>query len=419
MIGPVIRISWLALVRDRYALVLSFVVPIAFFSILALVFGGLGREALPPVRVAVIDADRTAVSALLVQALERESALAVERPPEGDTAPTRENAARLVRRGDAPTAIVVPEGFGDHFARFPAETLTVELFSDRAVDPVAYHVVEGLLQRAVILAAPDRLVRGVTQWLEEEAGALTPAQHELLDVVARSVGPSAAGSAEPVASPLRVAVTDVAAPVGREGKNVVSYYAAGIGVMFLLFTMTTAMRGLIAEQETGTLERLLSTDLTMGRLLLARWLFATVLGCAQLAVMFLWGWAVFGVDLFGQSHLSGVAVMTVTAAAAAATFGLVLGTACRTPGQLQGLATVVILLMSALGGSMVPRYLMPEAMRRLGLVTFNAWAVIGYEKVFWRDAPVAALWPQVTMLAGMTVVGLAIARRLARRWESA
>lgn len=419
MIGPVVRISWLALARDRYALVLSFVVPIAFFSILALVFGGLGREGLPPVRVVVVDEDRTVMSALLVKALEHESALAVERLPKDVVAPSREDAHRLVRRGDAPAAIVVPEGFGERFARFPAETLTVELFSDRAADPVAHHVVGGLLQRAVILAAPDRLVRGVARWLEEEAGALTPAQRAILDDVAKSVGEAGAGSAGRVASPFRVEVTDVQAEVGREGKNVVSYYAASIGVMFLLFTMTTAMRGLIAEEETGTLERLLSTDLTMGRLLLARWMFATVLGCAQLAVMFLWGWVIFGVDLFGYGHLPGVIVMTLTAAAAAATFGLVLGTACRTQAQLQGLATVVILLMSALGGSMVPRYLMPEAMQRLGLVTFNAWAVMGYEKVFWHDAPIAALWPQVSVLAGMTVAGLPVARRLARRWESA
>jgi ABC-2 type transport system permease protein len=110
--------------------------------------------------------------------------------------------------------------------------------------------------------------------------------------------------------------------------------------------------------------------------------------------------------------------MTVAAASAAATFGLVLGAACRTSEQLQGLATVTILLMSALGGSMVPRYLMPESMQRLGLLTFNAWAVIGFERVLWRDAPVAALWPQLAVLGGMTVVGAAVARRLARRWES-
>lgn len=414
MIGPVFRISWLALVRDRYALVLSFLVPIAFFSILALIFGRMGGNGLPPVRVAVLDEDQSAVSALLVSALEREPALVVERSRVAPTLDARATALRMVRSGDAPVAVVVPAGFGGHFERFPAETVTVELFSDRTADPVAHHLVGGLLQRAVVLAAPDRLVRGITRWIEAEGGALTAAQRDLLDEIAGSIG----APRRPGASPFQVVATDVQAESGRQGRNVVSYYAAGIGVMFLLFTMTTAMRGLSAEQEIGTLERLLSTGLTMRRLLAARWMFATALGCVQLGVMFLWGWAVFGVDLFGKGHLPGMVVMTITAAAAAASFGLVLGTACRTPAQLQGLATVVILLMSALGGSMVPRYLMSEGMRRVGLVTFNAWAVMGYEKVFWRDAPVAALWPQVAMLGGMTLVGLAVAGWLGRRWES-
>lgn len=419
MIGPVVRISWLALVRDRYALVLSFLVPVVFFTILALVFGGVGREMMRPIRVAVVDEDATAESGLLVKALRSEAALTVEVRPHDAATPARDAAGAIVQHGEAPAAILVPAGFGTHLARFPGETLTVELFTDRAADPVAQHVVGGLLQRALVLAAPDRLVRGVAKWVEDEAGALTPAQHGLVDDVAKSVGGASADAGGTVASPFRVVVTDVQGAPGREGRDVVSYYAASIGVMFLLFTMTTAMRGLISEQETGTLERLLATNLTMDRLLLARWLFATALGCVQLAVMFVWGWAVFGVDLFGHGHLRGAIVMTVAAAAAAATFGLVLGAACRTQAQLQNLATVVILLMSALGGSMVPRYLMPEAMQRVGLVTFNAWAVKGYEKVFWRDAPLAELWPELTVLAGMTVVGLAVARRLARHWESA
>jgi len=415
MIGPLLRISWLALARDRYALVLSFLVPIVFFSILALIFGGVGGKSLAPVRVVVLDEDRSAMSALLLTALEREAALVVERPGVESGVDARETAHLLVRRGEAPAVIVVPAGFGGRFARFPADTVTVELFSDGTADPVAHRLVGGLLQRAVVLAAPDALLRGVTRWLEEQAGDLTEAQRDLLDEIADSVDDSKRTGA----SPFQVVVTDVQSEGGREGRNAVSYYAAGIGVMFLLFTMTTAMRGLSSEQEIGTLERLLSTGLTMRRLLLARWLFATTLGCVQLAVMFLWGWAFFGVDLFGQGHLPGVLAMTLVSAAAAATFGLVLGTACRTSAQLQGMGMVLILLMSALGGSMVPRFLMSEAMQQLGLLTFNAWAVIGYQKVLWHDAPLAALWPQAAMLGGMTIIGLAIATRLGRRWESA
>ena len=47
-----------------------------------------------------------------------------------------------------------------------------------------------------------------------------------------------------------------------------------------------------------------------------------------------------------------------------------------------------------------------------------AWAIDGYQKVFWYETGLASLWPQVSVLALVTVVSMAIARRLARRWEA-
>ena len=67
---------------------------------------------------------------------------------------------------------------------------------------------------------------------------------------------------------------------------------------------------------------------------------------------------------------------------------------------------------------MFPRFLMSETLQRASLVGFNAWALDGYLKVFWREAPLAALAPQVGALLGFTALFLFLARRLARRWEA-
>jgi len=56
-------------------------------------------------------------------------------------------------------------------------------------------------------------------------------------------------------------------------------------------------------------------------------------------------------------------------------------------------------------------------LQKAGLLTFNAWALDGYLKVFWRNAPLWQLWPQVSMLVGLTGTFLLAARLLARRWE--
>jgi ABC-2 type transport system permease protein len=151
--------------------------------------------------------------------------------------------------------------------------------------------------------------------------------------------------------------------------------------------------------------------------LVGKWLLLTLIGFLQLCVMFLWARIAFQLPLF--SHLPGFVVMTAITAAAAAALGLVLATLAKSRGQLSGFSTILILTMSALGGSMFPRFLMSAGMQKVGLVTFNAWALDGYLKVFWRNAPVWQLWPQLSVLAVLTSVFLGVARLLARRWERA
>jgi ABC-2 type transport system permease protein len=50
-------------------------------------------------------------------------------------------------------------------------------------------------------------------------------------------------------------------------------------------------------------------------------------------------------------------------------------------------------------------------------VTINAWAIDGFQKVFWREEPLTHLWPQVTVLLGVALALFLLARRAARRWE--
>jgi ABC-2 type transport system permease protein len=148
------------------------------------------------------------------------------------------------------------------------------------------------------------------------------------------------------------------------------------------------------------------------------------MGTIQVAIMFVWASLFFHLELFTASRLAGFIAMAVITAAAAAGFGLVLATACKTRAQLGGTSSVVILTMSAVGGSMVPRFVMPKFMETLGLFTFNGWALDGFLKVFWYGDvhasalnSILALTPQLAMLTALTVVFLVVARTLARRWE--
>jgi ABC-2 type transport system permease protein len=94
-----------------------------------------------------------------------------------------------------------------------------------------------------------------------------------------------------------------------------------------------------------------------------------------------------------------------------------LGAACRTRAQLGAFSTLIVLTISAIGGSMFPRFIMPESLQKFGLIAFNTWAIEGFTKVFWREAPLPSLWPQVSVLLGFALVFFFVCRRLARRWE--
>jgi ABC-2 type transport system permease protein len=428
MILPIIRTAIVSLRRDRAALALSFILPISFFSIFAAIFGGQ-RDATPKIHVILVDEDQSTASQQLVHALQRESSLVImTRPTSKDktatpdyTAATAEDA---VKAGDAPVALIVPKGFGQNPISFgPAQTGSgIQLLNDSS-DIIAPQMVIGLLQKAAMTSMPVAMAEQGMKYTDRYIGGLTPGQRKTmesnldtlrelqknggLDTTASS-GNSSGG----------IISVHERAVVGENKKNpMVSFYAAAIGVMFLLFTASGSAGVLLDEADSGTLDRVLSSHITMTTLLAGKLTYNTLLAFTQLTVMFLWAWAVFHVDLF--SHIPGFIVMGLSTAVAVAAFGMLLASMCHTRAQLGAVSTLLILIMSSVGGSMFPRYLMPEGMQKAGLFTINAWAIDGFTKVFWRDLPITALWPQVSVLLATGIVLFLIARRIARRWEFA
>ena len=400
MIGTVVRVGLLRMWHGRVALLLDFAVPIAFFTIFAFIFGGqVGLGKSPRVNVALVDEDGTDLSRKLLEALAGQDTLRVYSPEGGEggatvfaeVGPARE----LVLKGGLPLAVVVPRGWAASFLGTGEEAADVQVLADSS-DPVATQVVSAL-------------IRQVAGQIRAEQ-----ARQQIASVLGPSAAPFAVSAAARFTRPVGVEVVEILA--AGKASPVVSMYAAGIAVMFLLFGAVGGAGSLLEEEESQTLERLMCSSLGMTRLLAGKWLLLTIVGVVQVTVMFAWAQLAFGVDLLG--HLPGFAVMTVVTAGAASSLALALAAACRTRAQLNAVAIILILTMSALGGSMVPRYVMSGTMREIGRLTFNAWALDGYTKVFWRGLPLRALLPEVAVLVAVAVALFALARLLARRWES-
>jgi ABC-2 type transport system permease protein len=410
MITSVFRTGWMGLRRDRAALIFTFVVPIVFFSIFAAVFGAQGTKSkTPTVKVAVVDLDQTPQSRRLIEALRKDSALRILTASNAKSAAfTEQTAEAYVRAGSGPVALIVPKGFGAKPIQFGGGSGPAFRILADAADPIASQLVSGLLQKTIFTAMPDTMMTAGVNAMDQLGANLTPEQKSKLQQSISAVPQNGGGSGG-----IKIETKDL---MGENKKNpVVALYAAGIGVMFLLFTAANAGGGvLLEENESGTLDRILSTRVTYTGLLLGKWLYLWSLGVVQLTVMFIWGALVFKLQLF--DHLAGFFVMAIATSAACSAFGLLIASIAKTRQQLSAISTLAVLSISALGGSMFPRFLMPESMQKMGLVLFNAWALDGLTNVFWRDAPLQSLMLPVLVLAAWAAVFFFTARHLTRRW---
>jgi ABC-2 type transport system permease protein len=440
MIGAILQTSFRSLRRDRGAFVMSFVLPIGFFTIFGFVFGSMRTSSTPRVSVLVVDEDHSGASRSLIRGLLQEPSLDAATHPKATKempAPadyTAATAEAAVRSGNAPAALIIPAGFGANPIAFGpgsgsgSARPTFRIMHDSA-DPVAAQVVAGMLQKIVMMSLPATMATAGSQYFDREIGGLTPQQRKQMDAGLAYLrqlqdqggsgsqnaqgGAAASNSASNFGGFVAVDIEDV---VGKSKRNpMIAYYAAGVGVMFLLFTASAAGGSLLDESDSGALDRVLSARVTMTALLAGKMTYSALLAFAQLTLMFLWAWLVFHLDFF--SHIPGFLVMTAVTSFAVAAFGMLLASLARTRGQLAAFSTLIILTMSALGGSMFPKFLMPPAMIRVGYFTFNSWAISGYTKVFWRDEPIRSLGTEVTVLVASGVVLFVLGRWFARKWE--
>jgi len=406
--AAVFRAMLLGLLRDRAALAMSFLLPAVFFLIFAAIFAGATGEQLR-LKVAVADEVGDEISARLVRAIRADPALLSV----GEENLSRELVRDWVRRGTADVGLVIRAdaepldslgGFG------PAPIIIV---SD-PVRGVAVPMLKGQVQKAYFSAMPDVALGSVMDLIEDQFIELNADQREDLESGLDELREEAeAGDASGWG--FEDLFEDESVAGQSAAKNHVAYYAGAVAILFLMFSAVHGAISLLEERDSGILDRVLAGPGSIKVVVNGKFFFLVVQGFVQVAVIFVIAWLVHGVDL--PSHVLPWTVTTLLAAAAAAAMALVIAAACRTKRQAQTLANVAILVVSALGGSMVPRFFMPQFVQDLGWFTPNTWALEAYTAIFWRDEPLGSLLLPWIMLAAAAILGLWIAQWAARRLE--
>lgn len=380
--------------KDKTAVFLSLLLPIALMTIFALMYGGIGgSKESKPITLLFTDQDNTEISKEIYAKLDSLDGLKLVSKPLAE-------AKDLIKKGKSASAFVLYKGFQDSVNS--GQKLPMELFYDEAKE-----IEIGMLQQALWsnlfgLTMKKSIKGKVDDWVKKKNPNLSSAE---LDDIRAQVSEQfdgfeqSEGNSE-IENDSKLPTT---ALVGekKNGNLGLVQAVSGMAIMMLLFSVSASGASLLTEKEEGTLRRLLVAPISPQSILYGKMLSTLFLAILQLTVMFLFAWLALGLDIF--INLPALILMILSSAIACSSFGIFMASVCKSRKQVESLSTLIILVISALGGSMMPMFFMPAIMQKVAVISVNYWAMDGFFDIFWRQLPIIDIIPNVIVLLGIGV----------------
>jgi ABC-2 type transport system permease protein len=160
-------------------------------------------------------------------------------------------------------------------------------------------------------------------------------------------------------------------------------------VFSMFFVVIPISNTFIAERNYGTLLRLQSMNISTGLLLAGKLLPFFIVNLIQVVLMILVG--VYVVPLFGGDALtmgdsfSGLLLITIAVSFCSISFALLVASVAKTTEHATTIGGVFNIIFGALGGIMIPKFVMPEFMQTLAVLSPMSWGLDGFLDIFLRN----------------------------------
>ncbi|MGZ4358203.1 MAG: ABC transporter permease [Gaiellaceae bacterium] len=362
--------------RDRSALLTAFVVPMALATIFGLTLHNASSGKLS-FDYALVDRDGGSMShSFRTQVLAPLESRGLVRLRES---PGLAEAKRLVSGGDVAAAFVLPHGLSAAVAAGRSARIDVLGNADAQIGTlVAHSIARAFADRvgsvrlsvATVLGGPPRGAEG--------------------RVVVE------AASAQPAA----VIVNDVS--TRRKNLDMTTFYAAGMAVFFLFYSVQLGVSSLLDERRDGTLFRMLAAPIPRRSILVGKFLTSISVGVISMGVL-----AVATHFLLGAhwGNPLGVALLIAAGVLAATSIMALIATLAKTQDQVGAWQSMVALVLGMLGGSFFPVAQAGGWLAAISKLTPHAWFLRGLENLSGGGGVEQALGPAGVIVVFALVAG--------------
>ncbi|MCD4846299.1 MAG: ABC transporter permease [Methanosarcinales archaeon] len=368
------------LIRDHNALILMFILPMLLISVAGLALGGTFEDNIR-IDVLVVDLDNRDLSKEFVQFLEDIDILDVDME-------SNEFAARdRVKNKEYGRLVIVPPGFTESIMTGQdTELLIISDPSEDSQNTVLEKIIEGYANRMSTYVVTIKTVTtyGVPTYDQEKV-------FDIIKVVDRFI------ASPPVAVVTQSSTTDT------KDFSPFIQYVPGFAVMFLLLTCVEAGSvSLLKEQESGTLRRLVTAPISRSEIIGGKIASIFIRGFIQLSVLLLFGQVVFDLNL--GSSIAAIIILISAVTLAGTGFGMLVAVLVKTKDQASSLSSMLVLTMSAMGGSWWPLFIEPQFMQDIAHFTITAWAMDGFYDLLIFDTGVSGIMKEVGVLLLMSMI---------------
>lgn len=375
--------------RDRSAIIIGIIAPLVLAVIFNLIFGGAGDAAVGlDLDYGMVDLDQSQLTTEFTNVLEdveEEGILNL------DLYASRADAETAIDEGDIDAFYLILEGFQQDV--FTGSVPTIEVIGN--VDaPISTNIAASIAEQfSSGIEATQLAIQTAIQ-----VGKAPPPP---------DVDPSSAA--------FSYVMTDESAETRQ--LDATTFYAAGMSVFFLFFTVQYGVLGLIEEERDGTMVRLMAAPMPRSSIIVAKAILSFTLGVISMGVLigatsleFLmgadWG-APAGVALLVITGiLSGVGIMGLVASFA------------KTAEGAGSLGAIVAVILGMMGGVFFPLGSGDDLLSKLTFLTPHAWFMRGLGDLAgdapWTNALPAAGAMLVFALVTGAISWVLLNRRLAR-----